>query len=221
MTATTTSTAVRSSEIAKARAADERIAAAWDVYHEATAPIDAIEGEIRQARRRLRTYAGSPVTVARYEDRIEKLTAAAEALRPAAAAAREAAVDLDRELYEGWTRFFFVQHIHNSLRCSSFRPTTRIAWLPDVSGLTEVEAVAAHGETLCTKCFPTAPVELTTPRPDPTLCAGSGKALDASKLTGRENAYYSPTGTCRECGETVGLTSRNSGRIRKHKAPAA
>jgi hypothetical protein len=64
-----------------------------------------------------------------------------------------------------WSRFFLVTssagHIHSSMNCSTCRPTTSFGWLPDVSGLTEVEAVEAHGPTLCSVCFPSAPVEWT------------------------------------------------------------
>jgi hypothetical protein len=45
------------------------------------------------------------------------------------------------------------------MHCSSCRPTTTYGWLPDLSGKTENEAVAAHGPALCSVCFPTAPVE--------------------------------------------------------------
>lgn len=63
--------------------------------------------------------------------------------------------------YEGWSRFFLVQnangHIHSSMSCSSCTFTTQFGWLTDMSGLTEADAVAAHGERLCTVCFPSAP----------------------------------------------------------------
>lgn len=62
-----------------------------------------------------------------------------------------------------WSRFFLVHggHIHSSTWCSSLRITTEISWLPELSGETEKEAVDAYGSTLCTKCFPSAPVEWT------------------------------------------------------------
>lgn len=64
-----------------------------------------------------------------------------------------------------WSRFFLVTssagHIHSTMNCSTCRPTTEFAWLPTVSGLTEVEAVAEHGPMLCSVCFPSAPVEWT------------------------------------------------------------
>ena len=49
---------------------------------------------------------------------------------------------------------------------------TRFAWLPELSGLTERDAVEAHGAILCTVCFPSAPVEWT---------GGISKAEQAAK----------------------------------------
>lgn len=65
--------------------------------------------------------------------------------------------------YRGWSRFFLVSggHIHHSTHCHTIRLTTDVGWLPDLSGLTEVEAVEEHGEILCSHCFPLAPVEWT------------------------------------------------------------
>jgi hypothetical protein len=64
-----------------------------------------------------------------------------------------------------WSRFFLVRnangHIHSSLHCSTCYPTTEFAWLPELSGLTEVDAVESQGAILCSVCFPSAPVEWT------------------------------------------------------------
>lgn len=68
--------------------------------------------------------------------------------------------------YTGWSRFFLVVssagHIHSSMHCSTCRPTTRFGWLPELSDSTETEAVASHGPTLCSVCFPSAPLDWTT-----------------------------------------------------------
>lgn len=60
-----------------------------------------------------------------------------------------------------WSRFFLVTnnggHIHSSMGCSTCRPSTMFVWLPQLSGLTEADAVAAQGEILCTVCYPSAP----------------------------------------------------------------
>jgi hypothetical protein len=63
--------------------------------------------------------------------------------------------------YTGWSRFFLVTsstgHIHSSMRCDTCYNTTTYGWLPELSGLPEAHAVIAHGEVLCTHCFPSAP----------------------------------------------------------------
>ncbi len=68
--------------------------------------------------------------------------------------------------YTGWSRFFLVTssdgHIHRHTNCSTCYPTTRFAPLPNLSGLTEHDAVADQGEILCSVCFPDAPVAWTS-----------------------------------------------------------
>jgi hypothetical protein len=67
--------------------------------------------------------------------------------------------------YMGWSRFWLVTntggHIHSSLNCSTTRPTTSWAWLTELAGRTEDEAVEEYGAILCTVCYPSAPVEYT------------------------------------------------------------
>jgi len=117
-----------------------------------------------------------------------------------------------------WSRFFLVVnsngHIHSSMSCSTCRPTTVFSWLPTLSGLTERDAVDAHGPLLCSVCFPTAPVEWTVgvEKPvDPDLCPGSGTHdHDSSGLR-----YYSPRARCNHCGQTTSVTSTH--KLRKHK----
>lgn len=65
----------------------------------------------------------------------------------------------------GWPRYYVVTssagHIHSDTRCQTCRITTTFGWLPEMSGQTEAEAIAAlgrHAEALCSVCFPTAPV---------------------------------------------------------------
>ena len=70
-------------------------------------------------------------------------------------------------LYEQhqWSRFFLVTntngHIHKTMYCHTCFEDTRFKWLPNLSGLTEANAVQQEGEILCTVCFPTAPVDWT------------------------------------------------------------
>jgi hypothetical protein len=79
--------------------------------------------------------------------------------------------------HEKWSRFYLVVgtgqgHIHKDMNCHSCYPTTEYAWLPELSGDSEAEAVAAEGEILCTFCFPTAPVA---------WCEGVGRRTQEAK----------------------------------------
>jgi hypothetical protein len=63
---------------------------------------------------------------------------------------------------EGWARFEAVPggHIHNrNATCHTLRPTTQVAWIPELSGDTEADAVAKYGPALCSHCYKGAPVE--------------------------------------------------------------
>ncbi|MGD9622181.1 MAG: hypothetical protein AB7G47_19335 [Mycolicibacterium sp.] len=118
-----------------------------------------------------------------------------------------------------WSRFFVVTggHVHRSRACHTLRPTTRICWLPDLSGESEAEAVAKLGAVLCTVCFPSAPVEWTTQAPkaaDPDVCGGSG-----TYVPNAQRRYRSAWGYCPTCGAWVAVTT--TGVARKHKAAAA
>jgi hypothetical protein len=149
-----------------------------------------------------------------------------KAAREATLAAGHAYVQAEGE-YEGWSRFFLVQggHIHSSMGCSTCNHRgrrTSFGWLPELSGLTEAEAVEAHGPVLCTVCFPSAPVEWTlgslndkgeyvAPK---TYCAGSGTS-EYVEGSARTN-YAGTTVTCSHCSSRVKYG--NSG-LRKHQAP--
>ncbi len=100
--------------------------------------------------------------------------------------ARKAVRAWDLANYKGWQRFFMVPggHIHASTGCHSLRITTLITWLPELSGETEAEAVAEHGAMLCTKCFPSAPVEWTIGNADPSKCSGAPIGRPARALRG-------------------------------------
>jgi hypothetical protein len=118
----------------------------------------------------------------------------------------------------GWTRFFLVTssdgHIHNSTSCSTCRPSTTYSWLPELSGLTEADAVTARGMILCSVCFPSAPVEWTVGRTKPAKpgqCAG-GTAVDGSTFDRWTGTY----GTCPTCGEQA-LMVKLDGTMRAHK----
>lgn len=90
----------------------------------------------------------------------------------------QAQADEQEALYTGWSRFFLVTssagHVHSSMHCSTCRPTTQYGWLPELSGKDEAAAVDELGPTLCTVCFPSAPVEWT-----------EGKKLTAAQASKR------------------------------------
>lgn len=62
----------------------------------------------------------------------------------------------------GWTRAYLVAggHVHRDTNCRTLRFDTRVSWLPEVSGLPEVEIVELAGERACTVCYPSAPVDV-------------------------------------------------------------
>lgn len=208
----------RTEEIAKAREVDERIAAAWSAYWAVADEISSLKKAIKKNQTTLRAYEGRK-HAERVVDSLTRsnvrMQARIDEITPEAALLAENAQHIDDTEYTGWTRFFLVKHIHNTTRCSSFRATTRVGWLPKVSGLTEVEAVAEYGQTLCTICFPSAPTELTTQQAPADQCSGSGRAINWD-LPHRKGYYSGNWATCSDCGQQVSITN-NSFRIRKHK----
>ncbi len=156
--------------------------------------------------------------IRRYEENIAKYAA----LKDALAANAEEAAPLEALYSEHrWSRFFLVTnsngHIHSSMNCSTCRMTTEFAWLPAQSGLTEKDAVDAHGPHLCTACFPSAPVEWTvgTQKDTSNECPGS-RTYDKVEGTFRQTSYTgSGNAKCSHCEQNVGITT--SGKIRAHK----
>jgi hypothetical protein len=116
-----------------------------------------------------------------------------------------------------WSRFFLVTssaggHIHSSMNCSTCRIRTRFGWLPELSGLTEKDAVEAHGPLLCSVCYPSAPVEWTMglPKDESDKCPGSGEYV----ANPNRRRYLA----CPTCAEHVSITS--TGKLRAHKSKA-
>jgi hypothetical protein len=91
----------------------------------------------------------------------------------------QAALDDLTPLYGGWSRFTIVPggHIHTWDGCHTLRWTTDVRWLPELSGLTEADAVEAHGEILCSHCFPTAPVAWTNGQSKQSIADKALKAI--------------------------------------------
>jgi len=123
--------------------------------------------------------------------------------------------------YTGWSRFYLVVggHIHNSMDCSTCnngKNYTQFCWLPNLSGLSESDAVESQGAILCTVCFPTAPVEYTNgiSRDEQERlaerCPRSGTAPLENEFRGR--SYIK----C-DCGQFPPVTK--AGVIKAHKPP--
>lgn len=123
---------------------------------------------------------------------------------------------LDRQFAKrgGWSRFYLTQgsngHIHSNTACSTCNKNGKITifgWLPDLSGLSEEDAVAKHGAILCTVCFPSAPVHWTDGRgsaKEEGKCASSGTDnFDPSKS--RTGFYTGNSLHCNECGKNVSV----------------
>lgn len=198
----------RTQAIAHAREVDTRIAAAWNTYYQHRATLTTLTKRLTRAEetanRGTRVYG------------LDELRTRVNNARTLTQEAQTTAHNLDTTEYQGWTRFFLVKHIHATTHCSSFRPTTQIGWLPNLSGLTEAEAVKEHGAILCTLCYPTAPVEWTRGN-QPTnddRCPGSGTPID-STLPNRRGYYSGNWATCPTCTKHVGITNRSHA-IPKH-----
>tara|TARA_B100001996_G_C18667665_1_gene595461 strand:+ start:2206 stop:3036 length:831 start_codon:yes stop_codon:yes gene_type:complete len=98
--------------------------------------------------------------------------------------------------YEGWSRFFGVAggHIHSSMDCStcnrwtykSGQTQTAFVWLTELSGLTQDDAVAKYGATLCSRCFPEAPVENTKAKLSNDMETGVYKRIQANEQAEEE-----------------------------------
>ncbi|MEV7891595.1 hypothetical protein ACWD3I_25020 [Streptomyces sp. NPDC002817] len=117
----------------------------------------------------------------------------------------------------GWSRFYLVTssaggHIHDSTGCGSCRSTTTFVWLPDLAGRDEAAAVAEHGPLLCTRCFPSAPLEWTRGNEKPASCAGAGEPAKSGTVRRRGMRWW---GKCSGCDESYRLTGAD--RIWGHK----
>lgn len=117
-----------------------------------------------------------------------------------------------------WSRFFPVPggHVHRDMafRCNRTASTDQ-RWMPELSGHTEAEAVAALGPALCTVCFPSAPVKWTSAKVGERTdrCAG-GTAQGPFQTWG-----MSRYGKCPTCGSKEIVTM--SGSVRAHKPAEA
>lgn len=133
----------------------------------------------------------------------------------------EAAKLEDEHQRQGWNRFYVVAdgHVHSGRTCAggSIRPTTLVAWVTDLSGKTEAEAVAQLGTLLCSHCFPGAPVELTQAPQATDTCTGSGQSYVPGTWK-RNGPSGAGRATCTGCNTTQSVLPTHY--VRKHKAKA-
>lgn len=108
-----------------------------------------------------------------------------------------------------WNRFLVTQsgHAHNSPYCSSLRVGTQYSWKPEYSGESLQSVTQKIGSTMCSKCFPDAPVDGLSSNNE--YCDGSGERVEYN----RKLAY--PKGQCPSCSKIVAVTG--TGVLRKHK----
>ena len=175
------------------------------------------EEAIAAAKSRLASGTGGDYSSRYAAGEMEASLAAISAARVELAAVDEQERPLDAEYDRGrWSRFFMVTssaggHIHSSMSCSTCHPTTRYGWLPELSGLTERDAVDAEGPLLCSVCYPSAPTEWTIgieKTPDPRVCPGSGK----------QAVYQKGSSFCGVCGAWTRATMM--GTARRHFKPS-
>lgn len=119
-----------------------------------------------------------------------------------------------------WRRYITVPggHVHSGIWCAggSIGPRTLRAWMPELSGASVADAIARLATTMCTHCFPDAPVVDTLAAGG--FCPGSGQSYDPDKPN-RLRYAYGKTGHCRVCGSNETVSSL--GTVRKHKVPSA
>lgn len=133
--------------------------------------------------------------------------------------------EMDKK-YTGWSRFFLVPggHIHSSRSChtcnKSVMNPTSFAWMPNLSGKSDEEAVKDQGAYLCTVCFPDAPVSWTNGHDvaaeakKAEQCPGSG-TYDYDKAKARLGYFSGNYATCTHCNERITVTKTN--KLRGHK----
>jgi hypothetical protein len=120
-----------------------------------------------------------------------------------------------------WQRWFLVQqhngHLHTTTNCTTCFASTEFAWVTDISGWTEAEAVAEYGWMVCTVCVPGAPTlpGFNTPgRRAEADAEADGKCLNRTPANFRYHRNRWPVGDCETCG-AKGVDVTGSG-LRKH-----
>jgi hypothetical protein len=131
-----------------------------------------------------------------------------------------APLDAEWKRRGGWSRFFEVDanngHVHSSMRCQTCNRNgkmTSFGWHPELSGLTEKDAVDALGPMLCTVCFPSAPDAWTIGKAKPAACENAPAKEGTRKIVGWKSTHYAD---CTQC-KAEGIQVNDNGRLRRHK----
>ena len=120
-----------------------------------------------------------------------------------------------------WSRFFVVPggHVHKSMHCNSCYPTTMFGWLPEYSGDDSDTIIQQLGTTVCTVCYPDAPVdndEIVAKAKAAKLAAEgkcANKAWEPTESSASNRLYR--YGKCTACGTHASITK--TGVLRQHK----
>lgn len=134
-------------------------------------------------------------------------------------------LDAEYDRRGGWTRFVQCVHIHSGYHCvggtldrGEFRSERN--WRPEFSGMDEATAIATlqkAAETLCSHCFPSAPVM--DKAVDPDVCPGSGKGV---RFAGNERGLRRAYGKCAACPDCKAVQTVTAGyNYKTHFTPAA
>lgn len=125
-----------------------------------------------------------------------------------------------------WSRFFRVTssaggHVHSSMECSTCYLSTEYGWLPEWSGQSEDEALAAlhkQADVMCSVCYPSAPAEYRV-RVQPTAeeARAEGKCLNkVPSWRDGVRPWSRPWADCGVCGQR-GVSVTNAGNLRSHE----
>jgi hypothetical protein len=174
---------------------------------------DAAEAALRvmvaEGRLAMSYGAGAPK---RYLEKLEQSRAALAEVND-----ERAALDAEYDR-RPWKRYILVAggHLHSGYWClgGTIRPTTVRNWWPDLSGMdfdAAMKNLGDHAHTLCTHCFPNAPV---LPAPVDDKCPGSRQSGKPGTWV---RSYPNGTAECTACGKRQTLTPNRN--IRAHKPP--
>ena len=210
--------------------ADKAIAAAHKNWLNARGPVTVAHEKLarysgltaKTAKRRTAEELREAIAETRSQKLADRLYGEWEQVAAKAAEAEQAYREEEAN-YTGWSRFFSVPggHIHSTMHCGTCNrrgSMTKFVWNPELSGLTEKDAVEALGPVLCTVCFPDAPLAFTEgeKKEADEVCPGTD-TMDWEGGMPRHGRISGNGGTCTHCGKWVAIRSASNLGMRKHK----